>query len=937
MKSLDQPLYYLRFLLDEWKVNASNNEDSLQTELDVPSGRYELADYLVDSCTLDLRGNKTRIMYMEGRNEASKPKLKDERKYGITAETSNKMMFIFTNCTVSLWNMVLDSGGTGTSIGRLMSSSVRIVGSTMLSNAEMSPFVIVGGGGGVESSIYVIDSVHESCDTGILLPVAWETSLESEEWRERERDDLGDMGSIWVWGSGMKVSNVHLIVGSGPLFGRCEGITKYWSSGNEKSKVSTRLVGSKIWNTTSSVGCCVEGIGEGILGCSVWNCTNHLSGTAIGGMNHGGSLLSHNTSFTGSHTPSSPNEDIDLHVNQHFTTRTSFQNKTTPDRQYTRCTFKRCSTVYSGGAMDLYNVPNNLTIDQCSFHACSATRDGGALYLYYFIYDDLRDFSLSASSFVGCSAGKSGGSIWIHRTPVLSISGCVFLDSKSVETAGAISSWICDFEGSSSFSNTLFQNCRQTGTHASYFKGGALTFFNCDTQKLSFIQFRHCFSANGFGHDINIEDTPFDSSSFSTCDSTSPNIRRVTSYQKDHSSFLANSQSEVRVESLTSTLAGNGVATLTLTLNKAVSGSMIVVVSNLDGTRQEVVGKAPKIGRVLVFPFTSSAVGKCSSFVGESELLQSPPSDYIVLAASISKISVLVRSLIDASCVLDASRTEVELMFSGIDIPEGLCTLSLNDTITLEVTFRNENGRSVGTVTKGASGKAGELSEKTTYALTGIKSKVNSSASIRIASGIDFTVPETARLSDVSVSDFLDQKQTKVKLSFTSIQLEANKKYVLKLQRTDTSEDAITRQLETDADGSLVDVEEILFPFETSGEGRKEQLKYGLSFGVLSLTASGRTRSVLISDIVITMPDEPSRLVKIEKEDDEGLNSTTLTLSSRVLTVGEEYEMKVTGTPLSSSSSSNANHETTIKVTVSSVTSNTVTLTLYPLDEAIVK
>ncbi|KAK2958957.1 hypothetical protein BLNAU_5973 [Blattamonas nauphoetae] len=111
-------------------------------------------------------------------------------------------------------------------------------------------------------------------------------------------------------------------------------------------------------------------------------------------------------------------------------------------------------------------------------------------------------------------------------------------------------------------------------------------------------------------------------------------------------------------------------------------------------------------------------------------------------------------------------------------------------------------------------------------------------------------------------------------------------------------------------------------------------LKYGTTYEVTSLT-SETLQFALASSLKFETPDEPSRLVKIVSVDDDGLNSTTLTLSSRVLTVDGEYELKVTGTPLSSSS--NDNHETTIKFKVTSATENTVTLTLYPFDKAIVK
>ncbi|KAK2949797.1 hypothetical protein BLNAU_15279 [Blattamonas nauphoetae] len=338
----------------------------------------------------------------------------------------------------------------------------------------------------------------------------------------------------------------------------------------------------------------------------------------------------------------------------------------------------------------------------------------------------------------------------------------------------------------------------------------------------------------------------------------------------DYSDYLDNPGYYATVKSLASKLTGDETVTLTLTLNKTVSGTITVILSNLAGKREEVSGKAPKIERLLLFSFSSSTVGTCSSSAGESGILQFPLSNYKLVAASIPDHTMTAPSsvaipatpiLLDAYCELDASGTEVDLSFSGNDIPKGLCTLTLNNGNTLDVSFSDDSyGMSAGSVQKGVSGKNGDLSEKTDYSLTRIVSKVSPSSSIRIVSGLGFSIPEAARLSKVSVSEFVDERKTTVKLSFKSVKLEKNKKYLLKLKQTGSSEDMITREMWTDGNGNLMEREEILYPLKTDSEERKEQLQFGQSYSVISLTASGRSRSVLISDIVITIPDEPARI-----------------------------------------------------------------------------
>ncbi|KAK2958993.1 hypothetical protein BLNAU_6009 [Blattamonas nauphoetae] len=617
-------------------------------------------------------------------------------------------------------------------------------------------------------------------------------------------------------------------------------------------------------------------------------------------MGDGGYVLSLNTSFTGCHTPSSPNDDADTRHNQHFKSQTEITTATTPNHVFTLCTFIQCTSSAFGGAIEAFNgiTAANLEIARCSFHACYADDFGGAIH-FYPSSSSPSSFTLSSSSFVGCSAGNVGGSMRINSIPVVSISECVFLDSKTASDGGAIYFSWCPSGDSSGLSNTLFQNCTQTSSSSGY-GGGAISSYDYATHKLSFVQFRQCSAASGSGHDIFLHNTPFDANSFSTCDSTSSKPHRVTSVTTDFSSLLPDTSFEASVESLDSTLTGDDTVTLTLTLDKAVSGTMIVIVSNLDGTRQEVDGKAPKIGRVLVFSFSSpsSTVGTCSSSFGESGVLQFPLSDYTLLTASISNHDVSVPSavvipdvpptLLHASCNLDESGTEVEVSFSGFGIHQGPYTLTLNDSITLEVTFQDDYfGWSVGSGWKGVSEKDGELSEKTEYSLTGIVSNVQPSASIAIASGVGFIVPTAARLSTVNVNGFVDARKTTVKLSFESVKLEKNKKYILKMKRRDTSEDTMTREVWTDGNGDVLDVDEILYPIETSGEGRKEQLEFGVSYGVLSLTASDRTRSVLISDIVITMPDEPARIISLVSRSLNGMkDELTISFVSSSLPVG---------------------------------------------------
>ncbi|KAK2946013.1 hypothetical protein BLNAU_19089 [Blattamonas nauphoetae] len=106
------------------------------------------------------------------------------------------------------------------------------------------------------------------------------------------------------------------------------------------------------------------------------------------------------------------------------------------------------------------------------------------------------------------------------------------------------------------------------------------------------------------------------------------------------------------------------------------------------------------------------------------------------------------------------------------------------------------------------------------------------------------------------------------------------------------------------------------------------ELVYGKTYAVVAFrigSASTNQDRDTVPDI--TIDAEPARLVSISTVD--GDNGTTLTLNSRALTPGSEYSIKVVGTP-TATSGSNEEDSTTLKITPSSATSNTLSVKLYP-------
>ncbi|KAK2955646.1 hypothetical protein BLNAU_9336 [Blattamonas nauphoetae] len=217
-----------------------------------------------------------------------------------------------------------------------------------------------------------------------------------------------------------------------------------------------------------------------------------------------------------------------------------------------------------------------------------------------------------------------------------------------------------------------------------------------------------------------------------------------------------------------------------------------------------------------------------------------------------------------------------------------------------------------------------ELDYDTEYEVVGVKD--SSQTPILFEGDLTFTTgAEPARLVSLWIAGY-DEKQKEVRFEMNGRVLDTSA--MMKVGLSISSELKHTVSMKFDSTKEKWEGSSILFSLEGC------ELEYGKTYTVSSFRQGEETDELFFETNEVTIGPEPSRLAKITRNDDAGLNSTTLTLSSRLLSVGEQYEVKVTGTPLSSS---NANHETTFTFTASSSTLNTLPLTLYPFEDAIVE
>ncbi|KAK2956752.1 hypothetical protein BLNAU_8205 [Blattamonas nauphoetae] len=507
---------------------------------------------------------------------------------------------------------------------------VTIGQSEIVSNGGCSPLVVENTGEGGESCVVIDGCSHWSSTSPSLLPfVSFARSLSSPSIGQHASFGLD---CVCISGCGLSMTNANLVLGSGPLF----DFGQIGSDNTDLPTISTTLSASSLTNTTSpslshrSASVCRVDWIQRVCGSCVMKSTNHLYGTTINDMNRGGSLLSHNTTFTECHTPShsSPNTQTDYN-GQHFTSQKEFTEDST--HSFSLCTFDGYSSDL-GGAIGVHMSYVNLHVKQCSFRSCHSEDEGGGI--KYFGRGGSVVVSISESSFSGCSATNSAGSVAILLPPDVTISDCIFLDSSAQESSsGALLVTGGNTPNTNTISNCLFENCRLTDGSDKSDGGGAVCLERCVPLKLMCLQFRGCFANTETGHDVYVEYDEFDPDMIEFCETDLPGENRFvvriksTGLYSDSSELLTKPAKATAVAELSETHTTSD-ATFTLALSNWITGDVLILLSNEDSSRTPVSGQAPNIGRVLKFTFSDPDTSAFTGPVGETKLFQGDLSDY---------------------------------------------------------------------------------------------------------------------------------------------------------------------------------------------------------------------------------------------------------------------------------------------------------------------
>ncbi|KAK2945659.1 hypothetical protein BLNAU_19393 [Blattamonas nauphoetae] len=372
--------------LDRDHVNNELNNDVLR----LSPGVFQLLDYPVISKMLKLEGTTSTITQSGHERTPVINQLKTNKSQHPNHSPKAHMdashsLFMFDNSTVSLNKLIFDCGSDGMALAKVKSSEVVVSSSKVISNLKQTAFVVGTGMDGVGSSISVIDCSFISSSSMVLLPLVRTSPCLPTPPRDSSSTDTPHSDNtspfLSVRGAGLVLSNVDLILGTGPLLDF--GLLSHRSSRSGEiggGETSTFLVGSVLRNVTSR-GCSPEqlghpsGLSQKLIGTEVTLSTSHLDGTGCLDINTFGSVYCVNTTF--SHCSSNAESSPIAH--QHFSSGDRFvSSQTAPlSLSFRLCTFTSMTSRSNGSQLDRPRKPVDLTL---LFVDCVATDYGAALH-----------------------------------------------------------------------------------------------------------------------------------------------------------------------------------------------------------------------------------------------------------------------------------------------------------------------------------------------------------------------------------------------------------------------------------------------------------------------------------------------------------------------------------------------------------------------------
>ncbi|KAK2961599.1 hypothetical protein BLNAU_3397 [Blattamonas nauphoetae] len=746
-------------------MNHEPNSDILQ----LSPGVFELIDYPVISTMLKMEGSTSTISHASSEGTAVMNELENDRSQHLNHFAKGHMgtshsLFLFDNSTVSMNNLILDCGSDGMALAKVSSSEVIVSWSKIVSNSKQTAFVVGTELDGVGSAISVIDCSHVSSSSMVLLPLVRTCTCLPTPPRDSSSTDTPHSDNVSpflsVSGAGLVLSNVSLIVGTGPLLDF--GLLSHDSTRSDEiglGDISTFLVGSVLRNVTSR-GCSrsglvvARGLCQKLVGTSVTLSTSHLSGTGCLDINAFGCVGCVNTSFSHCSSNADSSEEFTL---RHFQQDDHFAFEDETDRiivAFTLCTFTAMSSFDAGACVYVW-VPHHVTMTECSFKHIQG-RFGGPISIYGRTRGNGR-LTLSLCSFLNCTGGNFGAALCLRDSALLSIDKCFFKNmatSAQTAVAGCVYAYKVDIV---TISDCVFIDCAVDQEQG---EGGAL-FVESSTLRLSSVQFRgnsatkgsDVYLSSGCGTPIDLE------TRVSDCHTDNYTTSVMFLEFGIQTGIIQQFGTSTNLKSLELTLSDTMlVGTIGVETQHPVQGRMLLLLDNTTPNNPNSEDSPPATCRVVVVDFPSlstTGTSKVLSF-GDSGRLQSLCT-YLLVAASISTTPIDIPSPPPSFFTSDSPRVrkllfqpgtigEMMIWLEGFKLDVGEYTIHFEGSsgLTLIVSFEKEqNGwdnQKSSSVSVGPGGEDTRFAFGETYKVD--KITFNGSSVLLESDGFSLVIPQ---------------------------------------------------------------------------------------------------------------------------------------------------------------------------------------------------
>ncbi|KAK2944567.1 hypothetical protein BLNAU_20521 [Blattamonas nauphoetae] len=696
----------------------------------------------------------------------------------------------------------------------------------------------------------------------------------------------GELRTLSVFGSGIAFSSKSFSDGTGPLFAFTrrnadQTETLRWAVDLTLSQSVMQNMTSRTPNISSPL---VRSVSQRLVSTSVTNSTNHLYGTACLNMNAGSSILCSNSSFTSCTDTTTSYE--------HFSVATNIK-EITGKATFRYCTMKGIDGHYRGAINQETASTASATLDisWCSFQSCSIPGNG-----WNGVISQLGSASnviLMTHSILKNNYVEHGGGVCINQSASQSISQCIFSDcSTSIHGAAVFSNQWDASATNTRFSNILFQNCAQLHPQSSY-GSGAVLFNRPKSMNLQSLQFRNCSSVTGKGNDFQVDGlSSIDRLTMLQLDSTSTGTHVFYSNMSPLPSphQLPTPSSSFSLTSVSAKATAQWTVQLTMMVNKAITGTLLVLADNSASDRTEPSGYAPNIARFLPFVFSGSTEGTCSIAIGETSFLQLHLDQYLVTAASLTGYAVTVPdgfslptlpTLVSASCSLDEFEQNVVITLELRTESIGMHTVTLNTSpvITFEVEFKTgKNGVSEPTLLS-ITGENKKLSPDTTYEIQSVTRQSDGLIVLFHPVPIKFTVPKRSCLTTLSETPVYTNLDKLMTISLSGSKLVGT--HIISFSVNGSVDAVFVRSVVfgSDGKGSLSGV---LFDTDSS----QIELHYNTRYDVIGVTKNGFDVDFEVGLGFVTMM-EPMRLLRVgEPVDKDDRNVTTISLTGHAAVSG---------------------------------------------------